>query len=556
MKKKQVLLVDDETYILDMIAWYLSEDQEFYKVVLAESAEQAIEIIAREPISLVVADINIPGMSVLDLLAYIRNRYPQIKVILMTGETIDQIRKDVQQSGCLYFLQKPLEMKSLKKLIEDELGKSDEGFCGTLKNIQLTDLIQLCCHAAINPAIRVFKGDKEGMIFIREGDIVHAVCRDRVGESAFYEILGWKSGRFETLGEMPISQISISKSWHFMLMEAARKSDENSVEKFQPSILSPSKIRVLIADDSSMMCKVLSELLSSDKDIEVVGTAKNGEEALVKMEELRPDIITLDVNMPVMDGVTALKHIMIKKPRPVVMLSNIGEETQSSISDFLRLGAVDVLSKPVRSKDMSIQRRQLTQRIRQAASARMENFRRMKEPKPISDKLPVSSENPCEKLVIVNSGIGGYADMLEILCASVPMTLCASTCIVVFQTMLKEFVKHLSEYFDQRSRFQVLPLQETIRPNAGYGYIGANDSENNEFDRFLTSLDKTDVTIVLLSGACIGNINILNEIHQQGARVIVQKPSLCMVSKPIETVIRAGIADGELATADIIAEIF
>ncbi|NJL58919.1 MAG: response regulator, partial [Desulfobacteraceae bacterium] len=472
----------------------------------------------------------------------------------------DQILKDVQQSGCLHFLQKPLEMKSLKKLIGDELGKTDEGFCGTLKNIQLTDLIQLCCHAAINTAIRVFKGGKEGMIFIREGDIVHAVCGDIVGESAFYDILGWKSGRFETLGELPISQISISKSWHHLLMEAARKTDESGTENedisYSSSLTSHSKIRVLIADDSSMMCKVLSELLSSDKDIEVVGTAKNGEEVLVKMEELKPDIITLDVNMPVMDGITTLKHIMIKKPCPVVMLSNVGEETQSSISDFLRLGAVDFLSKPVRSKDMSIQRRQLTQRIKQAASAGMENFRRMKEPKPLGDKLSVISENPCRNLVIVNSGIGGYADLLEILCASVPLNLCASACIVVFQTMLKEFVTHLSEYFNQRSRFRVLPLTETINLNAGNCYISANDAENNAFDRFLSSLDKTDICIILLSGALIGNMNYLREIHNEGARIFVQKPSLCMVPAPIEGVIHAGIADREVSAADIIAEIF
>jgi chemotaxis response regulator CheB len=122
--------------------------------------------------------------------------------------------------------------------------------------------------------------------------------------------------------------------------------------------------------------------------------------------------------------------------------------------------------------------------------------------------------------------------------------------------MLKEFVTHLSEYLDQRSRFRVLPLTETIRPNTGACYISANDAEHNEFDKFLTSLDKTDVTVVLLSGACIGNVNHLREIRNEGARILVQKPSLCMVPEPIESVIRAGIADKELSTADIIAEIF
>ena len=571
MEKKQILLVDDEPCILDMMVWYLAADSEIYGIFRAGSAEEAMEIIERGQIFLVVADVNMPGMSGLDLLSAIRSRYPHIKVILMTGDKSADVRDEVQKSCCLHFLEKPLEMKDLRRMIAEEIRKKDEGFHGTLKNIQLNDLIQLCCQAAINTAIRVSKGEKEGMIFIRDGEIAHAVCADHVGENAFYEILGWKSGRFETLGEIFIPDVSIAKNWHHLLMDAARRMDEVSdltprppslkgkgEQKFPLSVSGRGQgeglIRVLIADDSSMMCKVLTEILSSDKNIEVVGTAKNGEEAIKRIEELSPDLITLDVNMPVMDGVTALKHIMIKKPRPVVVLSSATEVSQINAADFLRLGAVDFLNKPIRSKDMDVQRRQIIRSVRLAATAKMDNFRRMKEPKILPDKdQAASGDQLCKSIIVIHSGPGGYSELLDLICGAKNGV---QTCMVAFQTMPGESAVSLAEYLNPRTRLNVLPLQPNQQFSGGCCYVSGNDIEENAFDAMINSVADSfsgEITVVLLSGAAVGNTDSIRRIRAKGAKIIVQKLSSCMVSEPLESIVRDDLADTEAVTSEIAA---
>ena len=86
------------------------------------------------------------------------------------------------------------------------------------------------------------------------------------------------------------------------------------------------KIRVLVADDSAFMRRVVSEAISAQPDMELAGVAINGLDALVKVEQLQPDVVTLDVEMPEMDGLSALRHLMARYPRPVVMLSSQTQE--------------------------------------------------------------------------------------------------------------------------------------------------------------------------------------------------------------------------------------
>lgn len=104
-------------------------------------------------------------------------------------------------------------------------------------------------------------------------------------------------------------------------------------------------IRVLIADDSAFMRKVLSDLFSSQPDFEVVGTARNGKEAIEKTRKLHPDLLTMDVQMPVMDGLNALAVIMAECPLPVVMISSLTQEGTDETVRALSLGAVDFISK-------------------------------------------------------------------------------------------------------------------------------------------------------------------------------------------------------------------
>lgn len=139
------------------------------------------------------------------------------------------------------------------------------------------------------------------------------------------------------------------------------------------------KIKVLIVDDATFMVKALCEILESDPDIEVVDSAKNGNEALDKIKQFHPDVVTLDVDMPVMDGIKTIRHIMIESPVPIVMLSSLFSHGDITF-EALRLGVVDFLPKPsgAISRDIHDQRHHIVERVKIAASERIENVRRVK----------------------------------------------------------------------------------------------------------------------------------------------------------------------------------
>src|ERR1700743_1213702 len=106
------------------------------------------------------------------------------------------------------------------------------------------------------------------------------------------------------------------------------------------------RIRVLIVDDSALVRRILTELLSVDHELEVVGTASDAHVAREKSKQLNPDVLTLDVEMPKMDGVTFLRNLMRLRPMPVVMVSSLTEHGAEITLDALGVGAVDYLPKP------------------------------------------------------------------------------------------------------------------------------------------------------------------------------------------------------------------
>lgn len=106
------------------------------------------------------------------------------------------------------------------------------------------------------------------------------------------------------------------------------------------------KIRVLVVDDSAFMRKLITDFLSEEKKIEVIGTARNGEDAIKKVALLHPDVVTMDVEMPIMNGLVALREIMMKSPIPVIMLSSTTKEGAENTIKSLQLGAVDFITKP------------------------------------------------------------------------------------------------------------------------------------------------------------------------------------------------------------------
>src|ERR1044071_10510211 len=98
-------------------------------------------------------------------------------------------------------------------------------------------------------------------------------------------------------------------------------------------------IKVLVVDDSAFMRRVIGEAINSQSDLQLVGTAVNGVDALIKVEQLQPDVVTLDVEMPEMDGLAALRHLMVRYPRPVIMLSRLTQAGAPTTIWRLTIGA-------------------------------------------------------------------------------------------------------------------------------------------------------------------------------------------------------------------------
>ncbi len=467
---------------------------------------------------------------------------------------------------------------------EENVQKQDSGgFAGTLRNIQITDIIQMCCLAGASLSIRVTQDNDLGTIYIEDGEVVHAECGAMVGVEAFFTILGWPSGQFETMEAPAIKAPTIKEACQFLLMEAARQADEMALLKSESDGESEEDIdfedseqlRVLIVDDSPIMCKILSSMLSADPTIEVVGTAKNGEDALKKMKRLSPDLITMDVNMPVMDGSTALKHIMIGSPCPVLIMSNLLPSSYDTLLSFLNLGATDFMSKPVKSSNIILQQQRIVERVHKAAKAKMKRFQLMRRPKlNPSEFIQVDEKTPCENILIVNSGAGGYLEMVNLVTALPDVS---NTGVLSLQSIPPRCAPTLSTFLNARSRFEVQPFKDKMVLNPGRCYIGTsgkqmqfdieegllvlNENTNGEeksdkesMDQVLSSaaeLFQERVAVVLLSGGNVGSMDGLRAVNSAGGKIFAPNPETSILPDSFVGAIEEGLITEVFESLDI-----
>jgi two-component system chemotaxis response regulator CheB len=133
------------------------------------------------------------------------------------------------------------------------------------------------------------------------------------------------------------------------------------------------KFRVLVVDDSAFMRKVLETIFNADELLQVVGHAKDGREAIALSESLKPDVITMDINMPHVDGLQATAHIMTSNPRPIVVVSSETREGATSTLKALELGAIEFVTKPSSGIDLDMQsvREEMVRKVRMAAKVRV-----------------------------------------------------------------------------------------------------------------------------------------------------------------------------------------
>jgi len=645
----KILIVDDDPTMLHLLAKGLAVDQSRYQVLCAGSGREAIHIMERIRVSMIVSDVKMPGMSGLDLLAHVRQWFPDIQVVLMTGEPYTESDPEIVKSGCLRFLTKPIDIQHLRQLIVREMtAREGEGFTGTLKNIQLADLIQMCCNAEITTAIRVYHDSGHGTIYLQDGAIVHAEQAELAGPDAFYRIFLWRSGRFETLTEAAAPASSIDKNWQYLIMEGHRRIDEADVlaeireesadaaraassshpknggsaggqgrepvytfeleadpvpdensgadhetvkpdeaATCEPYCLSEEEsraaarvIRVLIVDPSLYSLQTLVHMLSSDRRVRVAGTARNGEDALQMVQETHPDLIILDVNMPVKEGSTALHRLMIECLCPVLIFSAFSGAAHSPVMNFLMMGAVDVIQKPERISETGGIARQLIQKIHEVSGARMNRFRVPRIPKgKRGESRKIIPLTPSKSLTVILSGAGGYPELIRLL-PLLPRDV--GTCLVVIQVFPAPFHATFNRFLADRSDVQVELLAQNEPISSGRCFTALNETPLGVFasgktrylhvlekivdgktyhgmpDRFLkkaANIFRDRIRVLLLSGAELGLLDGLISVRGQGGRVYAQRRETCLIANPIERAATHHLITREMDTAEMLSVI-
>ena len=216
-------------------------------------------------------------------------------------------------------------------------------------------------------------------------------------------------------------------------------------------------MRVLVVDDSAFMRRAISQMLSTDPEIQVVGTARNGKEGIEMANQLKPDVITLDIEMPEMDGLTALRRIMSQCPTQVLMLSSLTTEGSHVSLQALKIGAADVLAKDMSQVSLSVTNIQedLLRRVRALGDSRL---RRLKIPaQPLPEHAPPAFRPGQFDVICVGSSTGG-PPILEKIFAALPASF--PTPIVVAQHMPAVFTKSMTERLDQDCQMRVLHAED------------------------------------------------------------------------------------------------
>jgi DNA-binding response OmpR family regulator len=225
---KKVLIVDDEETLTWSMAKSLSKDKDKYEVMIANNGREALGLLKKDKIDLVISDIRMPDINGLDLLVRIKMEHPQTKVIIMTAYGSSDVQKEANRRGSLFYIEKPFEINDIRKIIIDLIGKK-KGFQGKVFDVQLTDIIQMNCLGRLTTALVITRNGEKGVIYFNEGEIIHAECGEKKGSDAFYRILSWDEGEFiSNIGFIPPVQ-TIFQSWEHLLVEAMRRTDDKAV---------------------------------------------------------------------------------------------------------------------------------------------------------------------------------------------------------------------------------------------------------------------------------------------------------------------------------------
>lgn len=243
------------------------------------------------------------------------------------------------------------------------------------------------------------------------------------------------------------------------------------------------KKKLLIVDDSAFMRKLISDFFIDNLSIEVIGIARNGKDAIEKIKTLQPDVVTMDVEMPVMNGLESLRHIMADMPVPVVMLSSTTKTGTESTMIAMEYGAVDFIAKPsgTISLDLHKIKAELVEKVENAANVSINKMKKSS-PRLLSNIAPKNVEiksvpslpksikwdKANKKMVLIGTSTGGPRALQEVI-TKLPSDLKAPVLIV--QHMPAGFTKSLAQRLNQLSAIEVKEAEDGDLLQDGHAYI-------------------------------------------------------------------------------------
>lgn len=340
-------------------------------------------------------------------------------------------------------------------------------------------------------------------------------------------------------------------------------------------------IKILIVDDSAFMRKLLSDLFSAESDFVVVGTARNGKEAVDKVKQLKPDVITMDVEMPIMSGLQALEIIMKEIPTPVVMLSSLTSAGAKATLIALELGAVDFVAKTtgVISNIAGISN-EIVAKGRAAIKANVSQLSKIKVELPSMTSLSSQSLIPSngERILAIGTSTGGPRALQEIITRLPGNLPCGA---VIVQHMPPGFTRSLAERLNSLSSLTVKEAEHNDIILPGLVLIAPGDyhmiveREGNKkvvklnqsppigghrpaVDPMMDSVAKVygkQSVGVILTGMGHDGAKGIQAIKEQGGYTIAEDQSTAVVFGMPKSAIELGVVDKVAPLSAIAAEI-
>ncbi|NLD51074.1 MAG: chemotaxis response regulator protein-glutamate methylesterase [Clostridiaceae bacterium] len=339
------------------------------------------------------------------------------------------------------------------------------------------------------------------------------------------------------------------------------------------------QIRVLVVDDSAFMRKVVSDILNSDNEIEVVDTAKNGLEAVSKVKELKPDVITLDVKMPVMDGLECLRKINDIPGMSVVVLSSVTKEGTEATIQALADGAIDFIAKPDNIFDMNGEekKKEVIEKIKVAGYS----AKGIKDIEETGGNTSIENKySDAVNIVAIGSSTGGPKALQNVI-SQIPQNINAA--FLVVQHMPAGFTRSLAERLNTVSFVTVKEAEDNDIVKTGHVYIAAGDyhmvvekKERNTLvirltkdppigglrpsvDVMMESLSKTGIDkavgVIMTGMGGDGSEGIKKLKNRNNAYIIAQEESSCVVFGMPRVAIQTGVVDAVVTLKDIANEI-